>query len=247
MIKILECEKKIGYEFKNKDFLETALTHSSYANEHKVHDNERLEFLGDSVLSVIISEHIFKRLVGVKEGDLSKFRATLVCESSLASLAKKISLNRYIRLGKGEAASGGNQRPSILSDAFEAVLAAIFLDAGMEFAKQWVLDLMHDSIDEVLAGKRYDDFKTMLQEKMQKGTKGKVTYRTVAETGADHNKSFAVEVLIDGDVICRGTGRSKKDAEQHAARMALKKQHKRDEKEQGKIKKGKTADKNENI
>ncbi len=224
-------EKKLGYEFKNKELLETALTHSSYANEHRVQDNERLEFLGDSVLSVIISEHIFKRLVGVNEGELSKFRATLVCETSLAAMSKKISLNKYIRLGKGEAASGGSQRPSIVSDAFEALLAAIFLDAGMEFAKQWVLNLMHDSIDSVLAGNGYEDYKTMLQEKMQHGTKGKVTYNTVAETGADHNKSFSVEVLIDGKVICRGSGRSKKDAEQHAARMALKKLQKKQEKE----------------
>lgn len=239
---MLACEKSIGYEFKNKEFLEMALTHSSYANEHKVYDNERLEFLGDSVLSVIISEHIFKRLVGVDEGELSKFRATLVCESSLAELAKKISLNKYILLGKGEAASGGSQRPSILSDAFEAVLAAIFLDAGMEFAKQWALNLMHDSIDTVLAGKKYDDYKTMLQEKMQKGTTGKVTYRTVAETGADHNKSFAVEVLVDGEVICRGKGKSKKDAEQHAARTALKKIQKKNEKEQSMKKAGKHSE-----
>lgn len=229
---MLDFEKSIGYEFKNKEYIETALTHSSYANEHRVHDNERLEFLGDSVLSVVISEHIFKRLSGVKEGDLSKYRATLVCEASLAALAKKISLNKYIRLGKGEAASGGSQRPSILSDAFEAVIAAIFLDAGMEYVKTWVLDRMHECIDSVLAGNGYDDYKTMLQEKMQKGTTGKVTYRTVAETGADHNKSFAVEVLIDGEVICRGSGRSKKDAEQHAARMALKKLQKKNEKEQ---------------
>ncbi len=234
---MLECEKKIGYEFKNKDLLETALTHSSYANENNVRDNERLEFLGDSVLSVIISEHIFKRLIWVKEGDLSKFRATLVCEASLASLAKKISLNKYIRLGKGEAASGGNQRPSIVSDAFEAVLAAIFLDAGMDFAKQWVLDLMHSSIDDVLAGKGYEDYKTMLQEKMQKGNTGKVTYQTIAETGADHNKSFSVEVLIDGEVICSGMGRSKKDAEQHAARLALKKIQKKQEKSEKPVRK----------
>lgn len=227
MITILEIEKKIGYEFKNKELLETALTHSSYSNENKVPNNERLEFLGDSVLSVIISEHIFKRLENVKEGELSKFRAILVCEASLASFAKKTTINNYIRLGKGEEASGGRMRASIISDAFEAVLAAIFLDAGMEFAKKWVLELMNDSIEEVISGKGYEDYKTMLQEKVQKGDKGKVTYRTVAETGAEHIKSFAVEVMIDGEVISRGTGRSKKDAEQHAARMALKKMQKK--------------------
>lgn len=223
-------EKKLGYEFKNKELLVTALTHSSFANENRVPDNERLEFLGDSVLSVIISEHIFKRLIGVDEGELSKYRATLVCEASLALMAKKISLNKYIRLGKGEAASGGSQRPSIVSDAFEALIAAIFLDAGMDFVKQWVLNLMHDSIDNVLAGNGYDDYKTMLQEKMQRGHEGKVTYNVVGEWGADHSKSFSVEVLIDGNAICRGTGRSKKDAEQHAARTALKKLQKKQDK-----------------
>lgn len=232
MITILEIEKKIGYEFKNKELLETALTHSSYSNEKKVPNNERLEFLGDSVLSVIISEHIFKRLQDVKEGELSKFRAILVCEASLANFAKKTTINKYIRLGKGEEASGGRMRASIISDAFEAVLAAIFLDAGMEFAKKWVIDLMSDSIEEVISGKGYEDYKTMLQEKVQKGDKGKVTYRTVAETGAEHVKSFAVEVMIDGEVVSRGTGKSKKDAEQHAARQALKKIRKKEMKEE---------------
>lgn len=223
-------EEKLGYEFNNKELLETALTHSSYANENRVTDNERLEFLGDSVLSVIISEHIFKRMIGIDEGELSKYRATLVCEASLAAIAKKISLNKYIKLGKGEAASGGSQRPSIVSDAFEAVLAAIFLDAGMDYAKQWVLNLMHDSIDNVLAGNGYDDYKTMLQEKMQRGHEGKVSYMTVGESGADHNKSFSVDVLVDGEVVAHGTGKSKKDAEQHAARAALRKMQKKQEK-----------------
>ena len=129
---MIGIEKKIGYTFKNKELLNVALTHSSYANEHKLRDNERLEFLGDSVLSVVISEHIFKKLMDVKEGDLSKYRSVLVCENSLANLARKISLPDYIMLGNGEKASGGSQRPSILSDAFEALIAAIFLDAGID-------------------------------------------------------------------------------------------------------------------
>ena len=249
MIIILEIEKKIGYEFKDKSLLETALTHSSYANEHKVPDNERLEFLGDSVLSVIISEHIYKRLNDVKEGDLSKSRAILVCEASLSNFAKKLSINKYLRLGKGEDASGGRMRASITSDAFEAILAAIFLDAGIERAKQWVLEIMNDSIEEVIAGKGYEDYKTILQEKVQKGDKGKVTYRTVAESGADHIKSFAVEVMIDGEVVSRGTGRSKKDAEQHAARLALKKMHKKELKEQEALEKSKkkSVQEDENV
>ena len=226
-------EKKIGYTFKNKELLTVALTHSSYANEHKLRDNERLEFLGDSVLSVVISEHIFKKLMDVKEGDLSKYRSVLVCENSLANLARKISLPDYIMLGNGEKASGGSQRPSILSDAFEALVAAIFLDAGMKFVKQWILNLMHGDIDYVLSGKGYGDYKSMLQEKVQKGDKGKVTYELIGTSGAEHNKSFSVEALIDGEVMARGRGRTKKEAEQRAARLTLKKLRKLSENEKG--------------
>jgi ribonuclease-3 len=135
-------QEKIGYTFKNVNLLETALTHSSYANECKKENNERLEFLGDSVLSVIISDYIFRRLPNVDEGWLSKYRATLVCEQSLNEISKKISLSKFILLGKGEEMTGGRQRASIVSDAFEAVLAAIYLDGGMETARKWVIDLM---------------------------------------------------------------------------------------------------------
>ena len=143
-------QEKIGYTFKNVNLLETALTHSSYANECKKENNERLEFLGDSVLSVIISDYIFRRLPNVDEGWLSKYRATLVCEQSLNEISKKISLSKFILLGKGEEMTGGRQRASIVSDAFEAVLAAIYLDGGMETARKWVIDLMRDSINEVV-------------------------------------------------------------------------------------------------
>ena len=165
-------QEKIGYTFKNVNLLETALTHSSYANECKKENNERLEFLGDSVLSVIISDYIFRRLPNVDEGWLSKYRATLVCEQSLNEISKKISLSKFILLGKGEEMTGGRQRASIVSDAFEAVLAAIYLDGGMETARKWVIDLMRDSINEVVTGHGYADYKTMLQEALQKGTQG---------------------------------------------------------------------------
>lgn len=161
-------QEKIGYTFKNVNLLETALTHSSYANECKKENNERLEFLGDSVLSVIISDYIFRRLPNVDEGWLSKYRATLVCEQSLNEISKKISLSKFILLGKGEEMTGGRQRASIVSDAFEAVLAAIYLDGGMETARKWVIDLMRDSINEVVTGHGYADYKTMLQEALQK-------------------------------------------------------------------------------
>lgn len=214
-------EDKLGYRYNDVRLLENALTHSSYANENKKNNNERLEFLGDSVLSVIISDYIFKRMKDVDEGDLSKFRATLVCEQSLAEVAKKISLSEFILLGHGEEMTGGRKRPSIISDAFEAVLASIYLDSDLETARKWLLPLMQEQIEEVLAGRKYSDYKTMLQEKMQKGSTGKVTYRTVAELGEDHNKVFMVEVMIDGKVVNKGKGKSKKDAEQQAAQAAL--------------------------
>lgn len=215
-------EDKIGYAFKNTRLLENALTHSSYANESKKESNERLEFLGDSVLSIIVSDYIFRRLPNVAEGWLSKYRATLVCEQSLYDISKKISLSKFILLGRGEEMTGGRERPSIVSDAFEAVIAAIYLDGGMEAARKWVINLMRDSIDDVILGHRYADYKTMLQEALQKGTSGKVTYRTVSETGQDHDKIFEVEVLVDDVPQNRGKGHNKKEAEQNAAHTALK-------------------------
>lgn len=215
-----EAEQKIGYVYNDVSLLEEALTHSSYANEKKMESNERLEFLGDSVLSIIISDYIFRRLGGVNEGSLTKYRATLVCEHSLAEAAKKISLGSLIKLGHGEEMTGGRNRESIVSDAFEAVLASIYLDGGIGAARRWLLDLMEEAIEETLAGKNYDDYKTMLQELVQKGNSGKVTYRIIAETGLDHNKMFEAEVMIDGVACNNGMGQSKKEAEQHAAKTA---------------------------
>ena len=216
-----DAEKKIGYTFKDKSLLTTALTHSSYANEARKESNERLEFLGDSVLSIIVSDYLFKCLPGVNEGQLSKYRATLVCEQSLDEISKQIGLSGLIMLGKGEEMTGGRERPSIVSDAFEAVLAAIYLDGGMESARKWVIGLMRDEIKDVASGHRYADYKTMLQEALQKGSSGKVTYRTIGETGQDHEKQFEVEVLVDGEPKKRGTGHSKKEAEQSAAHALL--------------------------
>ena len=216
-----DVEAKIGYEFKDSKLLETALTHSSYANEARKESNERLEFLGDSVLSIIVSDYLFRRLKGVAEGTLSKYRASLVCEQSLYDISKQISLSELIVLGKGEEMMGGRRRPSIVSDAFEAVIAAIYLDGGMETAREWVINLMRDSIEETVAGHRSNDYKTMLQEVFQKGNTGKVTYRTIAEKGMDHNKTFEVEVLVDGEPRGRGEGLSKKEAEQNAAHKLL--------------------------
>ena len=213
-------QEKIGYTFKNVNLLETALTHSSYANECKKENNERLEFLGDSVLSVIISDYIFRRLPNVDEGWLSKYRATLVCEQSLNEISKKISLSKFILLGKGEEMTGGRQRASIVSDAFEAVLAAIYLDGGMEPARRHVMnfvlrELKHTD-DEV-----FKDYKTALQEIIQRNPEESVTYILIDESGPDHDKSFTVEVRLNSNVIGKGTGKNKKRAEQMAAKEAL--------------------------
>lgn len=213
-------EVKIGYSFKNRTYLENALTHSSYANEHHICNNERLEFLGDSVLSLIVSENLFLRFSKDNEGDLSKIRASLVCEKGLFELAKKIGLQEYIKLGHGEELSGGRNRASVVSDAFEALLAAIFLDSDFETAKKWLLSLMSEELE--TAGKKpSSDYKTIIQEKTQKDGKGKVTYQLISESGPDHDKRFSVSVMVDGKKIAEGIGSSKKEAEQNAAKKAM--------------------------
>lgn len=216
-----DFEKRIGYTFKNKEYLEVALSHSSYAYETHSKSNERLEFLGDSVLSLIVSEKLFLTHRKDDEGDLSKIRASLVCENGLFELSKKIDLAKEIRLGRGEEMGGGRNRPSVISDAFEALLAAIFLDSDFYTAKKWLLDLMEDEFLNLPDKKRFGDYKTALQEHTQKGTKGKVTYTKISEDGPDHNKHFVCAVFVDEKEIARGDGRTKKEAEQNAAKRAL--------------------------
>lgn len=217
-----DIEKSIGYEFKDKSLLERALTHSSYANENNCKDNERLEFLGDSVLGLIVGESLFSKLPESHEGSLTKLRASLVCESSLFELACKIGLQNEIKFGNCEK-SEGRKRPSVVSDAFEALLAALYLDAGMDFVKPWLLKLMQSAIDDAMSGKRDKDFKTMLQEYIQSKHCGMVEYKVVAESGPDHAKFFEIEVVLNGEVIGKAGGSSKKKAEQLAAQQALKK------------------------
>lgn len=208
---------EFGYTFKNEDLLSTALSHSSYANEHKKESNERLEFLGDSVLSIIVSEYLFSRFPEVDEGELTKMRASLVCEKSLAGFAEEIGLPNMLLLGKGELAMGGNKRPSIISDAFEAVLAAIYLDGGMENAKKFVLRFM----PKTQIGGSFKDYKTALQEVIQKNPEEQLSYVLTGESGPEHDKQFTVEVHLNSNVIGVGVGHSKKNAEQMAAKEAL--------------------------
>ncbi len=219
----MELEDKIGYHFKNKELLTTALTHSSYANERKsqhIRYNERLEFLGDAVLSIVVSDYIFKNCPELPEGELTKLRASLVCEKSLFDFAKQIQLGSYLQLSKGERHNGGAQRPSIVSDAFEALIAAIYIDGGIEPAAKHILNFVVPAIQNQKK-KRVKDYKTTLQEIIQKNPGERLQYVLVSESGPDHNKHFVFEVHLNSNVIGKGGGRSKKEAEQQAAREAL--------------------------
>ncbi len=217
-----QFEKIIGITFQNKDLIYEALSHSSYANEKKKQrrSNERLEFLGDSVLSIVVSQFLFENYPDLPEGELTKIRAALVCEKSLHRFALQISLGDYLLLGKGEAHTGGRQRPSILADAFEAVIAAIYLDAGMEAARNHILRFIPKNLP-ANRSMLYGDYKTALQEVIQKNPEEKVEYMLIHESGPDHSKTFSVDVCLNSNVIGRGTGKSKKEAEQMAAKEAL--------------------------
>ncbi len=221
MRKTEEFENIIGYTFKNKELIEQALSHSSYANEKKRAggSNERLEFLGDSVLSIVVSDYLYKN-INVPEGELTKMRASLVCEKSLFVFAQQIELGEFLHLGKGEENTGGRERPSILADAFEAVIAAIYLDGGMEAAAKHILRFMPEKIKRTKKPV-LSDYKTLLQEVVQKNPEEKVEYVLIGEEGPDHNKRFVVEVCLNSQVIGKGKGKSKKEAEQLAAKEAL--------------------------
>ena len=218
---VKKFQEKIGYQFKNEALLYEALSHSSYANENKKtrNSNERLEFLGDSVLSIVVSDHIFEHYKHMPEGDLTKMRASLVCEKALFEFSKRIDLGSFLFLGKGEEMTGGRTRPSIVSDAFEAVIAAIYLDGGMEVVSKYILSFLPENITPDFTV--FHDYKTVLQEVIQRNPEEKIEYHLKGESGPDHNKQFTVQVLLNSNVIGEGTGRSKKNAEQLAAKEAL--------------------------
>lgn len=216
-----ELENRIHYTFKNKKLLHEALSHSSYANEGKrTRSNERLEFLGDSVLSIIVAKHLFTHYTHLPEGELTKLRASLVCEKSLHEFACDFGLGEFLLLGKGEELTGGRERPSIIADTFEALLAAIYLDGGMEQARKFVLQFIPEHLNPKQA-KGLNDYKTTLQEIIQQNKEEKIEYVPIEETGPDHDKTFVVEVHLNSNVIGTGRGKSKKQAEQFAAKEAL--------------------------
>ena len=214
-----ELEKILGYEFKDKSLLKTALTHSSYANEHNLENNERMEFLGDAVLELSMSKYLYNT-ISFDEGVLTKRRAQLVCENALNIYASKIDFNRFIYLGVGEEATGGRNRPAIIADAVEAVLGAIFLDGGFIPASDVVFRLFIPYINEAILNK---DYKSILQEKLQ-SEKRSIHYEIVKETGIPNNKTFEAVVYMDNILMGKGKGKSKKEAEMAAAKDALEKE-----------------------
>lgn len=218
-------QEKTGYSFNNEQLLIRALTHTSYANEigrSKNESNERLEFLGDAVLELIISEHIYKTHPDMSEGEMTKLRASVVCEENLSHHARLLHFGDYMLLGKGERATGGAERNSLLADAFEAVLGAVFLDGGIEQARQYALSsLAGDIAENGQTGGKKVDYKTDLQEIMQRSSKEQLIYSVLSETGPDHDKEFVSSVSHSGSVIGTGSGRTKKESEQNAAKMAL--------------------------
>ncbi len=216
-----ELQKKIGYTFKNEKLLEEALTHSSFTNGKHLKSNERLEFLGDSVLSIVVSKYLFENLTNMPEGQLTKIRAGVVCENALYPFARKIDLGKYIFLGKGEEMTGGRNRHSILADAFEALIAAIYLDGGIEAARSFIIPFI-PPLDKLANGKfLLGDYKTVLQEIIQQNPEEKIAYEIAAESGQAHNKQFTANVLLNGQIIGTGIGKSKKEAEQNAAKEAI--------------------------
>ena len=219
--RLKELEKKIGYEFRDFSLLKTAMMHSSYTNERHLEKhrcNERLEFLGDAVLELVSSEFLFRESPKVSEGELTKTRASMVCEPSLAMCARDIGLGDYLLLGKGEEATGGRKRDSITSDAMEALIGAIYLDGGFTSAKEFIHRFVLTDLEDK---KLFYDSKTILQEMVQADMNKEISYRLTGEEGPDHNKSFSVEVMIGGKAYGAGQGRTKKAAEQQAAYEAI--------------------------
>lgn len=222
---LLQFQKNFQLSFQNISLLELALTHTSYANENRLYlkehkNNERLEFLGDAVLDLIITEYLYEFMDFANEGELAKARSAIVCEQALSKIAFEIKLGSFLFLGKGEEKSGGRERKSLLADAFEALIGAIYLDAGFEKARGFVLTFMKETISQVLDQKNEKDYKTLLQEFVQKTYQSTPSYHLVSESGPDHNKSFFIQVLVDTKYFGPVKGKNKKEAEQAAAKLA---------------------------
>ncbi|MGO1469333.1 MAG: ribonuclease III [Tissierella sp.] len=222
-LKILE--NKLNYTFRNKSFLKNSLTHSSYANEKNlgiINSNERLEFLGDAILNLIVSQYLYKKYPNHSEGELTKIRAKVVCESSLAYVAREIGVGDYLLLGKGEESTGGRNRESILADTTEAIIGAVYMDSDFKETNKQLLDRFEDNIVKAVEkGELFSDYKTELQEKYQRSPNSKIEYHIFKEEGPEHNKIFYMNVFLNENLLGSGKGRNKKEAEQMAAKSAL--------------------------
>ena len=216
-------EKSIGYTFKDKNLLKKALTHTSYAYENKTESNEKLEFLGDSILEYISSKYIYSNYKKLREGEMTKVRAEVVCEDSLYKIAKLHNFSDFILIGKSEANSGGNSKPAILADSIEATIAAIYFDGGLEAAEKFIITNLKDAIEKSTKHVGMKDHKTVLQEKLQENGDISIKYTVIKEIGPDHDKIFTVKVEADGRELAIGEGRTKKAAEMDAAGKALEK------------------------
>lgn len=218
---MIELEQKLNLDFKNKDLLKTALTHSSYANENNCESNERLEYVGDAVLDLLMGEYLFTKYPEFREGDLTKKRAKNVCESALVEYAKELDLKKYLLLGKGEEKSGGRDRIALQADAFEALIGAVYMDKGLQESRK-IFEQVVIPISEKETEDDFVDYKSYLQELVQ-SDKRSLVYRIVRESGPSHDKTFQTRVYMDDILMGEGKGKSKKEAEQNAAEMALKK------------------------
>lgn len=222
-MKLEDLENSIGYKFKNIELLKNALTHTSYAYENNVPSNEKLEFLGDSILEFISSEYMYNKYTELKEGEMTKVRATVVCEKSLYKIAIMHNFSDFLYLGKSEIRTGGSKRPAILADSIEAVIAAIYIDGGLKPVQKFIIENLREEIELATKNVGQKDYKTVLQEELQKNGDVKIQYIIVKEYGPDHDKTFEAIVCLNGNILATGKGKSKKEAEMDAARKALEK------------------------
>lgn len=223
---LLQLQSELEIEFDDLELLKRALTHKSYANERRncnLKDNERLEFLGDAVLDLVVNQYLFTQYSDHPEGELAQIRSVVVSAPTLAEKSREINLGKYLLLGKGEEATGGRERNSILADAFEALIGSIYLDQGLEVAENFILELLIPNIEMVEQGNHIQDYKTLLQELLQKNSDHRPYYEVIKEEGPDHNKSFTVQVTFKGEILGVGTGSSKKRAQQSSAKEAIEK------------------------
>lgn len=216
-----KIEKNIGYTFENKELLKTALTHTSYANMHGIESNEKLEYLGDSILEFITSKYLYNNYKKLKEGEMTKVRATVVCEESLFQVATKLDFSEFLITSRSEKTSEGVKNKAILADSVEAVIAAIYLDSNLDNAEKFIIENLKESIEIESKHVGIKDYKTVLQEKLQEHGNVKIEYKIILEKGPDHDKYFVAQVLCDNKILAKGSGKSKKNAEMQAAKAAL--------------------------